>query len=238
MPLGVRSLPPSGKISNINKKEWCSHWIRHGECNFTQQGCIFKHEMPDIMTLNNIGFRCVPDWYKERESRAKLAEKRRIHSLSMDGSKHPPITGTGQRARPGEAAFRIIQRGITQTPRLRKTTAIVAESPTRTIAAPALTQNHKVSSSLETAPTANGPLTPEQSLIDLEFDEPEILPAAIQPPIPGLQASQIPLGYVLVEHPSMLKRGASFARSSSASSNESKATQNASASKQAQGIIG
>jgi hypothetical protein len=238
MPLGVRSLPPSGKVPNMNKKEWCSHWIRHGECNFTQQGCIFKHEMPDNLTLNNIGFRCVPDWYKERESRAKLAEKRRTQNLSMDGSKHTPITSTGHRARPGEAAFRMAERGIIRTPHLSKTTAVVTEFPARTVAAPALTRKRDVSSSPETAPTANGPLTPEHSLINLECDEPELLPAAIQQQIPGLQASQIPPGYVLVEHPGMLKRGAALKRPSCASSNENKATRNVSASQQAQCVIG
>ncbi|KAI4290125.1 MAG: hypothetical protein L6R35_000613 [Caloplaca aegaea] len=45
------------------KKVYCSHWIRTGECDFTQQGCIYKHEMPDNDTLNAIGIRTLPGWY-------------------------------------------------------------------------------------------------------------------------------------------------------------------------------
>ncbi|MCJ1407140.1 hypothetical protein MMC19_001210 [Ptychographa xylographoides] len=49
------------------KKIWCSHWIRTGECDFTQQGCIYKHVMPDIETLRKLGHRHWPRWYREAE---------------------------------------------------------------------------------------------------------------------------------------------------------------------------
>ncbi|KAL8931419.1 MAG: hypothetical protein Q9211_006975 [Gyalolechia sp. 1 TL-2023] len=42
------------------KKVYCSHWIRTGECDFTQQGCLYKHEMPDDDTLKAIGIRSLP----------------------------------------------------------------------------------------------------------------------------------------------------------------------------------
>ncbi|KAL8720517.1 MAG: hypothetical protein Q9225_002639 [Loekoesia sp. 1 TL-2023] len=45
------------------KKVYCSHWIRTGECDFTQQGCLYKHEMPDDDTLKAIGIRALPAWY-------------------------------------------------------------------------------------------------------------------------------------------------------------------------------
>ncbi|KAL8928570.1 MAG: hypothetical protein Q9208_001804 [Pyrenodesmia sp. 3 TL-2023] len=45
------------------KKVYCSHWIRTGECDFIQQGCIYKHEMPDDDSLHAIGIRAVPAWY-------------------------------------------------------------------------------------------------------------------------------------------------------------------------------
>ncbi|KAL8951655.1 MAG: hypothetical protein Q9222_002383 [Ikaeria aurantiellina] len=45
------------------KKVYCSHWIRHGECDFIQQGCLYKHEMPDRDTLKAIGIRSIPAWY-------------------------------------------------------------------------------------------------------------------------------------------------------------------------------
>ncbi|KAI4277700.1 MAG: hypothetical protein LQ337_001574 [Flavoplaca oasis] len=45
------------------KKVYCSHWIRSGDCDFVQQGCLFKHEMPDDATLRAIGIRALPSWY-------------------------------------------------------------------------------------------------------------------------------------------------------------------------------
>lgn len=45
------------------KKVYCSHWIRTGECDFLQQGCLYKHEMPDDATLKAIGIRVLPVWY-------------------------------------------------------------------------------------------------------------------------------------------------------------------------------
>lgn len=55
------STPPS------DDKVYCTYWIRHGECDFEQQGCRYKHEMPDKATLAKIGFGGgVPRWYQER----------------------------------------------------------------------------------------------------------------------------------------------------------------------------
>ncbi|KAI4284602.1 MAG: hypothetical protein L6R38_001303 [Xanthoria sp. 2 TBL-2021] len=45
------------------KKVYCSHWIRSGDCDFVQQGCLYKHEMPDDDTLRAIGIRALPSWY-------------------------------------------------------------------------------------------------------------------------------------------------------------------------------
>ncbi|KAL8784432.1 MAG: hypothetical protein Q9213_003955 [Squamulea squamosa] len=45
------------------KKVYCSHWIRNGDCDFVQQGCLYKHEMPDDDTLRAIGIRALPSWY-------------------------------------------------------------------------------------------------------------------------------------------------------------------------------
>lgn len=60
--------PPSGKIPDTDKKEYCTYWIRTGECDYTQQGCMYKHEMPDRKTLTKIGFRTVPRWWQERSA--------------------------------------------------------------------------------------------------------------------------------------------------------------------------
>lgn len=58
--------PPSGALPDQDKKIYCTHWIRHGECDYIQQGCMYKHEMPDRETLEKIGFRSVPRWWQER----------------------------------------------------------------------------------------------------------------------------------------------------------------------------
>ena len=49
----------------FGKKIYCTHWLRHGECDFIQQGCLYKHEMPDELTLKSIGIRPYPRWYME-----------------------------------------------------------------------------------------------------------------------------------------------------------------------------
>lgn len=63
-----RSLPPSGREPRPEKKVYCDYWIRTGECSFTQQGCLYKHEIPDMETLKEIGFLDVPKWWKEKNA--------------------------------------------------------------------------------------------------------------------------------------------------------------------------
>jgi hypothetical protein len=59
--------PPSGIVPDQDKKEFCTYWLRTGECDYTQQGCLYKHEMPDRATLTKIGFRDVPRWWQEKQ---------------------------------------------------------------------------------------------------------------------------------------------------------------------------
>lgn len=48
-------------------KEYCSYWLRHGECDYAQQGCLYKHEMPlDKAVLERLGLRDIPRWYREK----------------------------------------------------------------------------------------------------------------------------------------------------------------------------
>jgi hypothetical protein len=61
-----RPLPPSGAEPEQEKKVYCTYWIRTGECDYTQQGCLYKHEMPDLETLKKIGFISEPRWWKEK----------------------------------------------------------------------------------------------------------------------------------------------------------------------------
>lgn len=68
--------------TDSDRKEYCTYWIRHGECDYMQQGCRYKHEMPDIMTLRSIGFRNVPEWHKE---------KMRMRNMQRPGRPHPDV---------------------------------------------------------------------------------------------------------------------------------------------------
>ena len=39
--------------------------MRTGECDFTQQGCMFLHIMPELDILESLGFRSYPRWFRE-----------------------------------------------------------------------------------------------------------------------------------------------------------------------------
>ncbi|GME66135.1 putative c-x8-c-x5-c-x3-h type zinc finger protein [Neofusicoccum parvum] len=65
----TRPLPPSGREPDQTKKEYCTYWIKTGECDFMQQGCLFKHEMPDLKTLREkVGIHSVPHWYQVKSA--------------------------------------------------------------------------------------------------------------------------------------------------------------------------
>ncbi|KAG9780432.1 hypothetical protein KCU88_g3706, partial [Aureobasidium melanogenum] len=69
----------------VGSKEYCSFWIRRGECDYAQQGCVYKHEMPlDLPTLERIGHRDIPRWYREKYA---------LGSLLVAGGKNGPSFG-------------------------------------------------------------------------------------------------------------------------------------------------
>ena len=71
--IAIRSRP-AAKIAN--QKEYCSYWLQKGECNYTQTGCKFKHEMPvDKETLQKCGFREIPRWFMESPEYEEYLEK-------------------------------------------------------------------------------------------------------------------------------------------------------------------
>jgi hypothetical protein len=59
-------LSPSGIQPDPSKKEYCSHWIQTGECAFTAIGCRYKHEMPPLEKLREIGFKYIPTWFRHK----------------------------------------------------------------------------------------------------------------------------------------------------------------------------
>ncbi|KAF2020933.1 hypothetical protein BU24DRAFT_469682 [Aaosphaeria arxii CBS 175.79] len=76
-----RSLPPSGVEPDPSKKEYCTYWIRTGECAYTAEGCKFKHDMPSMNKLRELGFTRLPLWWKEKTA-VRLQQpwmQRRLH---------------------------------------------------------------------------------------------------------------------------------------------------------------
>ncbi|KAJ5564738.1 hypothetical protein N7513_000980 [Penicillium frequentans] len=63
-----RRAPVSCEQDRIpNRKKYCSYWIRHGECDYLQQGCMYKHEMPlEPGLIEELGLRDIPRWYREK----------------------------------------------------------------------------------------------------------------------------------------------------------------------------
>jgi hypothetical protein len=58
---------PSGIEPDPAKKVYCTHWIRTGECAFTAVGCKYKHEMPSVEKLRELGFTLgTPKWFQEK----------------------------------------------------------------------------------------------------------------------------------------------------------------------------
>ncbi len=56
----VKPIPKKGD------KVYCTYWLARGECHYKQQGCRFKHEMPDLETLRKImGRNSFPKWWLE-----------------------------------------------------------------------------------------------------------------------------------------------------------------------------
>jgi hypothetical protein len=58
---------PSGIEPDPAKKVYCTHWIRTGECAFISVGCKYKHEMPPVEKLRELGFTLgTPKWFQEK----------------------------------------------------------------------------------------------------------------------------------------------------------------------------
>ena len=54
------------KKGTMGKKIYCTYWIQTGNCNYMQEGCRYKHEIPkDPETRRAIGFREFPNWPRE-----------------------------------------------------------------------------------------------------------------------------------------------------------------------------
>jgi hypothetical protein len=59
---------PSGMEPDQSKKEYCTYWIKNGECAYMSYNCKFKHEMPTMMKLRELGFTRQPRWWREKSA--------------------------------------------------------------------------------------------------------------------------------------------------------------------------
>lgn len=126
------TLPPWKRTANVpaaaipGNKVYCTYWVRHGECDYAQQGCVYKHEMPlDLSTLELVGHRDIPRWYREKHGLASL--------LVNEGRNAPSVGLQDKRNwRVGEDAKRIIasqSRRPPQHPRNNSRLAVRDNSP-------------------------------------------------------------------------------------------------------------
>ena len=82
--LGLSVSNPSGIIADHRKKEYCTHWIKTGECAFISVGCKFKHEIPSVEKLRQLGFtQGTPKWWKEKTAVVTKDERLMQHPLAQ-----------------------------------------------------------------------------------------------------------------------------------------------------------
>ncbi|CAD6567035.1 MAG: hypothetical protein ASARMPRED_000474 [Alectoria sarmentosa] len=80
------------KKGTMGKKVYCTYWIQTGNCNYMQEGCKYKHEIPkDEETRRAIGFREFPNWPREElPIQAKPAPALHKPWRRQDGKHSPP----------------------------------------------------------------------------------------------------------------------------------------------------
>ncbi|KAJ5942126.1 hypothetical protein N7516_002294 [Penicillium verrucosum] len=79
------------KHAASSKKEYCSYWIRHGECDYAQQGCLYKHEMPtEFHMIEKLGLRDIPRWFREKHNVASFLHPNRDRS-QLTIANQPPM---------------------------------------------------------------------------------------------------------------------------------------------------
>ena len=108
--LGYRMPYPSGIEPDPSKKEFCTHWIKTGECAFTSVGCKYKHEMPTMDRLRELGFTQLPKWWKEKSAitaRGPTWMQRRLASGNEDNDYSGEMSAP--RAFPDPSTFRTRQ---------------------------------------------------------------------------------------------------------------------------------
>lgn len=87
--LGNRSIIPGKKI-------YCTHWMSTGECDYAQQGCLYKHEMPlKLEILNALGYQDIPKWYREKYGVGRLTAAPGSGAAVVGPNMRPSILARG-----------------------------------------------------------------------------------------------------------------------------------------------
>ena len=134
------SVLPPGPAPGV--KKYCSYWMRNGECDYAQQGCLYLHEMPtDLRTLSGLGFRDIPRWYRE------------LHGLGSWHAQQPINKKTvimGQDWRGGVASGR-----ASQKPGVSRTRRVIEDTPFSSPTIQPATMNGTRFPSLANIPSSN-----------------------------------------------------------------------------------
>ena len=116
---------PIGRAPGI--KEYCSYWLRHGECDYAQQGCLYRHEMPlDQETLLKLGLRDIPRWYREKHKLGSyLAGGNTISGIEVGSGSKPKAMERNWRNHPVE----VLLDGLSRKPATNDPPAAPTEKP-------------------------------------------------------------------------------------------------------------
>lgn len=77
-----KTMPKRRDMVAQEEREYCRRWIKTGGCIHTAKGCWYRHEMPSLEKLKEIGIMRIPQWYREKN--------RSIPKISLLKSPHVP----------------------------------------------------------------------------------------------------------------------------------------------------
>ncbi|KAK5937483.1 hypothetical protein PMZ80_010101 [Knufia obscura] len=173
-----KKLPESGtRLPLPGKKVYCSHWMSTGECDYAQQGCLYKHEMPtdNIELLNALGFQDIPKWYREKHGIGKLTAVPGS-GAHIRGPSQSSLMQSNWRSGPGPAVPTRGSRGPPSAPMSRSTSHPIRSHPPRRMNGNAVVRPSSVTHSkallvndlLSSAPPSPS-IKPTNSLLNSKF---------------------------------------------------------------------
>lgn len=86
----TKSAQATKKPGVAKERDFCRRWIKTGECVHATKGCWYKHEMPSVRKLKDLGIGGIPQWYQET---TRVMQKR---SLSKSLTKNAAIDKTNR----------------------------------------------------------------------------------------------------------------------------------------------